>query len=145
MEGIGLQRPRGTLGTSKTEGDTVRNLRLTLLLFSSGVSSLLLAQSGHLTTAEAKSHVGEKATICGKVASTHYAARVKGSPTFLNLDESYPNPIFTVLIWGNDRSKFGDPESKYSNKRICVTGLVKDYRGVPEIIVEEPNQISVQK
>src|SRR6516162_1378379 len=94
------------------------------------ISTFLFAQAGHLTSAEAKNHVGERATVCGKVASTHYAARTKGSPTFLNLDEPYPNQIFTILIWGSDRAKFGDPESKYGNKKVCVTGLIKDYRGV---------------
>jgi hypothetical protein len=116
-----------------------------LMLFCLAAFPLLVVQSGHLTSAEAKNHVGEKATVCGKVVSTHYAARTKGSPTFLNLDEPYPNQIFTVLIWGNDRAKFGIPESKYENKTICVTGLIKDYRGVPEVVAEEPSQIVIQK
>jgi len=128
------------------EGRALRKVRsLALILFWFGVSSLLFAQSARLTSAEAKNHVGQNATICGHVASTHYAPRTKGSPTFLNLDEPYPNQIFTVLIWGSARSKFGAPESKYSNKSICVTGSIKDYRGVPEIVVEEPSQISVQR
>jgi hypothetical protein len=108
-------------------------------------SSQLYAQTGHLTATEAKNHVGERATVCGSVASTHFAARTKGSPTFLNLDEPYPRQIFTILIWGSDRSKFGDPEVKYGNRRVCVTGLIKDYKGVPEVIVEQPSQIEVQK
>ena len=107
--------------------------------------SLLFAQSGPLSPAEAKNHIGERATVCGKVASTHYAARTKGSPTFLNLDEPYPNQIFTILIWGSDRSRFDVPESTYDGKRVCVTGLIKEYRGVPEIIAEQPSQIMIQK
>ena len=91
------------------------------------------------------SYVGEKATVCGSVVSTHYAVRTKGSPTFLNLDEPYPRHIFTILIWGSDRPKFDEPEAKYENKRVCVTGLIKDYRGVPEVIVEQPSQIEIQK
>lgn len=108
-------------------------------------SSVVCAQSGHITAAEAKSHVGERATVCGNVVSTHYAARSKGSPTFLNLDEPYPREVFTILIWGSDRPKFGDPEAKYGNKRVCVTGLIKDYRGVPEVVAEQPSQIEIQK
>jgi endonuclease G len=64
--------------------------------------------------------------------------------TFINLDELYPNQIFTVLIWGSDRSKFGDPEETYRNKHICVTGKISDYKGVPEIIAYEPSQITVR-
>jgi ATP-dependent DNA ligase len=35
--------------------------------------------------------------------------------------------------------------AKYVNKKVCVTGLIKDYRGVPEVIAEQPSQIEIQK
>lgn len=101
-----------------------------------------LAQNS-ISTAEAKNHVGEKATVCGEVASVHYAARSRGNPTFINLDKPYPNQIFTVLIWGSDRPKFGDPEEAYRSKHICVTGKISDYKGIPEIVAYEPSQIKV--
>jgi len=124
----------------------MRTLRLVVLVFVCFASlSSAKPQSGHLTAAEAKNHIGERATVCGSVVSTHYAARTNGSPTFLNLDEPYPRQLFTILIWGSDRSKFGDPEAKYGNKRVCVTGLIKDYKGVPEVIAEQPSQIEIQK
>jgi len=66
-----------------------------------------------LSVAEAKEHVGEVATVCGTVVSTRYAASTKGSPTFLNLDKAYPNQVFTIVIWGKDRSKFGRSEVDY--------------------------------
>jgi len=97
-----------------------------------------------ISAAAAKDHVGEKATVCGEVASAHFAARSRGTPTFINLEKPYPNQIFTVLIWGSDRPKFGSPEREYDGKRICVTGKVNIYRGMPEIIAYEPSQISMQ-
>ncbi len=106
-------------------------------------AALIHAQTP-ISGAQAKSHVGQKATVCGEVASTHYAARSRGNPTFINLDMPYPNQIFTVLIWGSDRPKFGAPERDYRDKRICVSGKISDYRGVPEIIAREPSQIKVQ-
>ena len=106
-------------------------------------AALGLAQTS-ISAAEAKNHVGERATVCGEVASVHYAARSRGNPTFINLDKAYPNQIFTVLIWGSDRPKFGDPEETYRSKRICVTGKISDYKGVPEIVAYEPSQIKVQ-
>jgi len=102
-----------------------------------------LAQ-GSISAAEAKNHVGARATVCGEVASTHYAARSRGNPTFINLDKPYPNQIFTVVIWGSDRAKFGDPEETYLNKHICATGKIADYKGVPEVVAYEPSQIKVQ-
>jgi hypothetical protein len=97
-----------------------------------------------ISAAEAKNHVGERGTVCGEVVSTHYAARSRGNPTFINLDKPYPDQIFTVLIWGSDRPKFGDPEATYRNKHVCVTGKIGDYKGVPEIIAYEPSQIKIQ-
>jgi hypothetical protein len=105
----------------------------------------LQAQTSKITAAQAKDHVGQRATVCGTVASARYAEKSKGQPTFLNLDEPYPKQIFTILIWGSDRSKFGAPENKYRGTRLCATGLIKLYRGVPEIEASDPTQIEVQK
>jgi hypothetical protein len=102
-------------------------------------------QAKRLTAAEAKDHIGEQATVCGKVASTRYAATTRGKPTFLNLDRPYPSQVFTVMIWGESREKFGAPEELYRDKQICVTGKITDYRKAPEIVVSEPHNIEVQK
>ena len=98
-----------------------------------------------LTTAEAKDHIGEQATVCGKVASARYAATTRGKPTFLNLDKPYPSQVFTILIWGDNRAKFGTLEEKYREKQVCVTGRITEYRGAPEIVVSDPQNIEIQK
>ena len=96
-----------------------------------------------LTPSEAKEHFGETATVCGEVVSARYASKSKGEPTFLNLDKPYPNQIFTVVIWGEHRSKFGKPEDDYRGKKICVSGKITAYAGLPEIIVADPKQIRI--
>jgi hypothetical protein len=101
------------------------------------------AQVPKITPAEAKNHVGEKATVCGNVASTYFASKAKGRPTFLNLDQSYPKAVFTVLIWGTDRPKFGAPEIEYRDAKLCVTGKITTYRGTADITVTKPSQIEV--
>jgi DNA/RNA endonuclease YhcR with UshA esterase domain len=97
-----------------------------------------------LTASEAKEHYGENATVCGGVVSARYAESSKSQPTFLNLDKPYPNHIFTVVIWGSNRSKFGKPEDDFKGKKICVTGKITAYAGLPEIIADDPKQIAVQ-
>jgi len=97
-----------------------------------------------LTAGEAKDHVGETATVCGNVVSTRYASSTRGQPTFLNLDKPYPNQIFTIVIWGSNRSRFGRPEVDYKEKRICVTAKITEYRGVPEVSANDPAQITVE-
>jgi DNA/RNA endonuclease YhcR with UshA esterase domain len=97
-----------------------------------------------LTAIQAKEHIGETATVCGVVASATYADRTKGSPTFINLDQPYPQHVFTAVIWWSDRSKFSQTEITYKSKRVCVTGTIKSYRDRPEIIVKEPSQITIE-
>ena len=108
------------------------------------LSTGLCSAQNRMSPAEARNHVGEQATVCGMVASAHYAARIAGNPTFINLDKPYPGQIFTALIWGSDRAKFVSPESTYDGKRICVSGPISSYRGIPEIVVHEPAQVRIQ-
>jgi micrococcal nuclease len=120
-----------------------RQLATACLLTLVALSTTAFA-SQSLTSADARSHIGETATACGKVASAHYAARSHGEPTFLNLDKPYPNAPFTVVIRGPDRAKFGAPETAYEGRDIWVTGQIKDYRGAPEIVARDPKQIKIQ-
>jgi DNA/RNA endonuclease YhcR with UshA esterase domain len=118
----------------------------TLIVFftSQIIISVCLAQENFITAKEAASHIGEVQTVCGTVASAKYHTRGKGKPTFLNLDQPYPNQVFTIVIWGSDRGKFPEPpEDLYMGKKICVKGMIKAYRGKPEVIVNDPSQITI--
>lgn len=99
-----------------------------------------IGQAQSLTAAQAKAHEGESATVCGTVSSEHTAASSKGRPTFINLDSVYPNEVFTILVWGDDLKNVG--ELPHIGARICVAGPIKDYRGVPEIVVRSSEQVS---
>jgi nuclease S1 len=85
------------------------------------------------------------ATICGRVASATNATNANRQPTFLNLDKPYPNHIFTAVIWGSDRSAFPYVPESLADRRICVTGTIRVYRGKAEIIVSGPNQIQTSE
>lgn len=102
------------------------------------------ALAANLAANQASAHVGENVTVCGTVASANYVTHAKGQPTFLNLDKAYPHQVFTVVIWGNDRSKFGAPEKTLAGKRICATGIIQLFRGSPEVIVQEPKELTQQ-
>ena len=120
-------------------------LALTLALLLATVQQLFAEEAKPLTAAEAKDHVGEMATVCGKVVGTSYATSRPGSPTFLNLDQD-PNPIFTIVIWGSDRStKFGGSEAAYKNTTLCVSGTISSSEGTPEIVARNPEQIKVKR
>ena len=103
------------------------------------------AQTAHLTAAEAKNHLGESATVCGRVASAHFAVQAKGMPTLMNLDMQYPHQIFTIVIWGKDKPKFGDAVRTYRHKSVCLSGEITSHHGIPEITVNSPAQIQIQR
>jgi micrococcal nuclease len=108
-------------------------------------SSVAQTQTAHITAVGAKNHVGKETTVCGKVVSARFASKSKGQPSFLNLDELYPNYIFTIVVWDSDRKKPVDIEAKYSVKNVCVSGKITSDQGLPEIAIDNPSQIKIRK
>ncbi|EHQ27280.1 hypothetical protein [Mucilaginibacter paludis] len=97
------------------------------------------------TTIDAKDaakHIGEKVTICDKIYGGKFLSG--GGITLLDLGAAHPNELLTLLIKGDDRKKFKDaPEVAFKNKAVCVTGTVIDYKGKPEIVITEADQIKL--
>jgi hypothetical protein len=119
--------------------------RLKLMLLAIVLVAPALAQSDKkIPASQAAQHVGERATVCGYVASSRYLSSSRSKPTFLNFDKPYPDQDFTVVIWSEDRPKFEEPENKYLHKSICATGEITLYRGSPQIIAKNQAQISEQ-
>ncbi len=110
-----------------------------VLLFVLSIALLPVAAET-ITAADAKNHVGEKATVCGTVADERTATSSRGEPTFINLDSRYPHQVFTILIWGEDRKNVG--ELPRVGSHACASGVIQDYRGVPEIVVRNGEQLS---
>lgn len=83
----------------------------------------------------------EKITVCGTVVSTHKSN--KGN-VFLNLDKSFPNQIFSVTIWNRDLINFSyQPELFLLNKKICVTGTISSYQGVPGTYLNNEKRLEI--
>ena len=107
---------------------------------------LALAQAPEtIATVDAKKFIGKEKTVCGLVVSTRYLESGSSRPTFLNFDKPNPNQTFTVVIFGDDRKKFGEPDVTYKNMRICATGKIEEYRGSPQIVARDPKQIVEEK
>lgn len=111
----------------------------------STLTSTPTVASSSISWNEAKYHIGERATVCGYIVDSRYASTSNGQPTFLNMGNAYPNSDrFTVVIWGSNRSNFASsPESYYYGKYICVTGLITEYQGVPQIEASYSSQIQI--
>ncbi len=95
---------------------------------------------------QAGEHVGTAGTVCGQVASARYADVSRGGPSFLNLEEAFPNHVFTVVVWRESWEAFkGPPLEVYDGRYLCVTGDIESYRGIPQIDVDSPIQIEIMR
>ena len=88
---------------------------------------------------DAAQYYGQVVTIEGRVVATYNSGKV----VFLNFHDDY-RTTFKAVIFPDDWGKFpSPPEELFLDKLVRVTGLVKEYEGAPEIIVEEPAQIEI--
>lgn len=98
---------------------------------------------GYFNTRQAASKVGSTVTIVGKVVSARFIP--KSQSTFLNLDQSFPNQIFSIIIWKDGRRNFSyKPEIELEGKYIEVKGKVElDKNGIPGVTVTKESQIRI--
>lgn len=90
-----------------------------------------------LTPEEARNHIGESATVRGKVFGVHVTAK---GDAFINVGAAYPNQPFTVVCFQG-----GMPEEdlkKLEGKTVSFKGKIKDHNDQPEIILDTADQIS---
>ena len=110
-----------------------------IVLFTATIAALAVAQTpATYTPAEAAKHVGETATVTGKVDGFHQSG--KGN-IFLNMGGAYPNQAFTAFIPSGSAAQFANAQ-QYEGKTVSVSGKIQLYKGKPEIIVNAPSQIS---
>ena len=121
----------------------MKYLKVSVILFISFLSAKTFAQTT-IDAKDAAKHLNEKATVCGQVAGGKYLTGA--NITFLDMGESHPNELLTIVIKGDDRKKFKTaPEEAFKGKKVCVTGQIIDYKGKPEIIVTDPEQVKVSE
>ena len=88
---------------------------------------------------DAAKHYGEYAKVEGKIVATHNS----GKACFLNFHPNYKK-YFTAVIFASAFSLFpANPENFYYGKKVRVSGYIKEYKGKPEIILNDPSQIEI--
>jgi DNA/RNA endonuclease YhcR with UshA esterase domain len=45
-------------------------------------------------------------------------------------------------MWGSERPKCGEPEKTMQGTHVCVIGKIELYRGRPEVIFRDPEQLT---
>jgi hypothetical protein len=79
--------------------------------------------------------LGENVTCIIQKAYCSYKPSIKGNPTFCN-DAPYPNHNFTLLVWGQDWTKF-------DGECLNVTGYIHLYKGNPQIEATSESQVRI--
>ena len=88
---------------------------------------------------EAKNHEGEFANVTGTVIQVYTS---KSNTTFFDFCSDYKNCGFGAVIFSSALSRFPDIK-QYEGKNVTVSGLIKDYQGNAEIIINGPDQIKI--
>lgn len=95
---------------------------------------------------DASKHIGDSLMVCGKVFGGRFFENAKDQPTLLNVGAAYPKSPFTIVIYGEARKLFKiAPEEMFDGKNICVTGVIKDFKGKPQIVVSKAEQLFEEK
>jgi len=88
---------------------------------------------------DAAKYYGRYATVEGTIVATYDS----GKACFLNFHPDYKR-YFTAVIFASAFSRFPtSPENHYRGKKVRVTGYIKEYKGKPEIILNDPGQIEI--
>jgi hypothetical protein len=126
--------------TSKKLKTTFACLFVSILL--AGTSSKTLAQT--ISTDSVANYIGKTVKVCDKVYGTHVSKGEK-KVTSLNLGADYPSQKLTVVIFESDLSKFSyKPEIFLKDKNVCVKGKVMTYKEKPQIIVNDPANLTYE-
>ncbi len=85
---------------------------------------------------EADKYHGKLVTVKGFVADIYQSEKV----AYLNFVEKYPDNPFTAVIFASKFADFPDI-GKYKNKNVEVSGYISQFKGKPQIILNDPKQI----
>lgn len=82
---------------------------------------------------EVKDFIGQNVKVEGKV----YGIKDVGSMVLINVGATYPNQLLTVVLKGDAKTI----ASKIDGKTMMVTGKVIEYKGKPEIVITNADQL----
>jgi len=110
-----------------------------LALVPTVLSLFAVAAPPTITPAEASKHVGEEVIVQGTIDQIVSTVNLT---THINFGGRYPNHVFTATILKAKQPLFTRVRD-YEGKVAQVRGVVRLYRGKPEIMLNEPSQLSL--
>ncbi len=90
---------------------------------------------------DARKHIGKEMIIQGKIMHIH---KSKNNNVFFNFGGSNKNQCFTVVVFHYDLINFPvNFQNDYKGKVVRVSGTIKEYNGIPEIVISPESQIEI--
>ena len=108
------------------------------LIFSASIA-LILAQDGALKADQAEAHIGQTATVEGKV-SIH---RTEAGETYLDVGGTGSSAPFSGYVSRWNSGAFQDVD-RLDGKNVQITGRISTFRDKPEIFLTDPSQIALK-
>lgn len=97
-----------------------------------------------IPTDSVSNYIGKTVKVCDKVYGTHVSKGEK-KVTSLNLGADFPHQKVAVVIFESDLSKFTyKPEIFLKDKNVCVTGKVITYKEKPQIVLNDPANLTYE-
>ena len=96
------------------------------------------AITGTYDYTDAKNHIGEHATVTGRVVKVY---KSKSGTVFFDYCTAYKKCPFGAIVFSSAAGNFDDI-TKYRGKIITITGDIKSYQGATEIVIDKQSQIS---
>jgi DNA/RNA endonuclease YhcR with UshA esterase domain len=112
----------------------MKNKILLSALFLALLCGLTFSQD-EISSKDAKNFIGETKTVKGVVASVFVS---KSGTILINFDEVHPNATFVAVIKKDSGITY---DNIVKGSILTVSGKIEDYKGKPEIIINEQSQI----
>jgi hypothetical protein len=119
----------------------MRRALVIVLLVLAAAANALAQNAPKVSPQAALNHLGERVTVCGRIASANFVAN---KALLLAFDTPYPGQSFSAVIQAIDRIKFGTPEMSLPGKRVCATSTIAITDGRAQMLLREPNQLAFQ-
>jgi hypothetical protein len=95
------------------------------------------AAANWIHSTDARYHIGENATICGRVGEVFYFETI----SYLSLDKPYAQGTFLAALAETAGFPFGNISRTYSGRSVCVSGRIQRAHLSTEIIVADTAHI----
>ena len=106
-----------------------------------GLWSDLDSEKGRITTAQAKDNIGMVRMIEARVIDTYLADKL----LILKFKDKFKAAIYKNNIPDKYKDMMRSPNAYFRDKTVRVYGIIKQYKGYPEIMLHDMSQLEVLK